>query len=148
VQKFADDAPLLVEGQRLFEQVRRTELSFSQRLREYSKIAPSLLKISAKVDPSWMVRWIENPHKFRPRTRMPNFDLKEDDALGSLRTFGPSPGEGDKWTQGASCSRRLARGDAERRCKRPKKLVETIGCKGCAWFCDGEFTIHSANPRT
>ena len=73
VQKFADDAPLLVEGQRLFEQVGCTGCHLVKGYENIPKIAPSLLKISAKVDPSWMVRWIENPHKFRPRTRMPNF---------------------------------------------------------------------------
>ena len=27
----------------------------------------------AKADHAWLVRWITNPHEFRPRTRMPNF---------------------------------------------------------------------------
>ena len=61
VQKFADDAPLLVEGQRLFEQVGCTGCHLVKGYENIPKIAPSLMKISAKVDPSWMVRWIENP---------------------------------------------------------------------------------------
>ena len=36
-------------------------------------IGPSLRRIGAKVDHAWLVRWITNPHEFRPRTRMPNF---------------------------------------------------------------------------
>jgi mono/diheme cytochrome c family protein len=38
-----------------------------------STIGPSLRRIGAKVDHGWLVRWITNPHEFRPRTRMPNF---------------------------------------------------------------------------
>ena len=38
-----------------------------------SIVGPSLRRISAKVDHGWLVRWITNPHEFRPRTRMPNF---------------------------------------------------------------------------
>ena len=71
------------------------------------KIAPSLKKISAKVDPGWMVRWIENPHKFRPRTRMPNFELKQDDAVAvAAYIWSQSKEEGDKWTAGTSGCRR------------------------------------------
>src|SRR5918996_4237854 len=80
VQKF-DAVPLLAQGQILFEQVGCTGCHLVQGYENIPKIGPSLRKISAKVDPSWMVRWIENPHKFRPRTRMPNFDLKQDDAV-------------------------------------------------------------------
>ena len=33
-----------------------------------------ILKLArAKLDPSWTVRWITDPHIFRPHTRMPNF---------------------------------------------------------------------------
>ncbi|HZP42276.1 MAG TPA: c-type cytochrome, partial [Candidatus Binatia bacterium] len=38
-----------------------------------SAIGPSLRRIGAKLDHAWLVRWIRNPHKIRPRTRMPNF---------------------------------------------------------------------------
>jgi predicted nucleic acid-binding Zn-ribbon protein/cytochrome c2 len=80
VQKF-EDAPLLTQGQILFEQVGCTGCHLVKGYENIPKIGPSLRKISAKVDPSWMVRWIENPHKFRPRTRMPNFELREEEAI-------------------------------------------------------------------
>jgi mono/diheme cytochrome c family protein len=38
-----------------------------------SVVGPSLRRIGAKVDHGWLVRWITNPHEYRPRTRMPNF---------------------------------------------------------------------------
>jgi hypothetical protein len=43
-------------------------------------IGPSLRRIGAKVDPGWLVRWVHNPHEFRPRTRMPNFMFSDQQA--------------------------------------------------------------------
>jgi mono/diheme cytochrome c family protein len=140
VQKFAEDAPLLAEGQRLFEQIGCTGCHLAKGYENIPKIAPSLRKISAKVDPSWMVRWIENPHKFRPRTRMPNFDLKQDDAVAiAAYIWSSAKDEGGKWLQERPLPAGLREGDANQ-AARGKKLVETIGCKGCHGFADGEFS--------
>jgi len=140
VQKFADEAPLLAEGQRLFEQVGCTGCHLVKGYENIPKIAPSLRKISAKVDPGWMVRWIENPHKFRPRTRMPNFELRPDDATAiAAYIWSQSKEESDKWTQDHPAPAGLREGDATD-IEKGKKLVETIGCKGCHGFADGEFT--------
>jgi cytochrome c2 len=87
-----------------------------------------------------MVRWIENPHKFRPRTRMPNFDLKPDDAMAvAAYIWSQSKEEGDKWTQEHPAPAGFREGDPNDIAK-GKKLVETIGCKGCHGFADGEFS--------
>ena len=140
VQKFAEDAPLLSEGQRLFEQVGCTGCHLVKGYETIPKIAPSLVKISAKVDPSWMVRWIENPHKFRPRTRMPNFELKQDEALAiASYIWSQSKEEGDKWTKEHPMPATVREGDASA-AARGKQLVETIGCKGCHGFAEGEFS--------
>jgi mono/diheme cytochrome c family protein len=140
VQKFADTAPLLAEGQRLFEQIGCTGCHLVKGYENIPKIAPSLRKISAKVDPGWMVRWIENPHKFRPRTRMPNFDLKQDDAIAiAAYIWSQSKEEGDKWTQEHPMPAAFREGDPNDVAK-GKKLVETIGCKGCHGFAEGEFS--------
>jgi len=140
VQKFAEDAPLLAEGQRLFEQVGCTGCHLVKGYENIPKIAPSLRKISAKVDPGWMVRWIENPHKFRPRTRMPNFDLKQDDALAiAAYIWSQSKEEADKWTQEHPLPGGFREGDPNDIAK-GKKLVETVGCKGCHGFAEGEFS--------
>jgi mono/diheme cytochrome c family protein/predicted nucleic acid-binding Zn-ribbon protein len=134
VQKFAEDAPLLAEGQRIFEQIGCTGCHLVRGYENIPKIAPSLLKISAKVDPSWMVRWIQNPHEFRPRTRMPNFEVKPDDALAiAAYVWSQSKEAGDQWTKEHPLPAN-ARGDAAK----GKQLVETIGCKGCHGFADGE----------
>jgi mono/diheme cytochrome c family protein/predicted nucleic acid-binding Zn-ribbon protein len=140
VQKFAEDAPLLSEGQRLFEQIGCTGCHLVRGYENIPKVAPSLMKISAKVDPGWMVRWIENPHKFRPRTRMPNFDLKQDEALAiASYLWSQSKEEGDKWTKEHPMPANVREGDTSA-AARGKQLVETIGCKGCHGFADGEFS--------
>jgi mono/diheme cytochrome c family protein len=140
VQKFAEDAPLLAEGQRLFEQIGCTGCHLVKGYENIPKIAPSLLKISSKVEPSWMVRWIENPHKFRSRTRMPNFELKQDDAI-AIASFlwSKSREEGDKWTKEYPIPAGFREGD-QNQVDKGKKLVETIGCKGCHGFAEGEFS--------
>ena len=140
VQKFAEDAPLLAEGQRLFEQIGCTGCHLVQGYENIPKVAPSLIKISAKADPSWMVRWIENPHKLRPRTRMPNFELKTDDAMAiAAYIWSQSKEESDKWAQTNLLPASFRNGDANAAAK-GKQLVETIGCKGCHGFAEGEFS--------
>jgi len=139
VQKF-QDAPLLTQGQILFEQIGCTGCHLVKGYENIPKIAPSLRKISAKVNPSWMVRWIENPHKFRPRTRMPNFDLRQEDAVAiAAYLWSQSKEEGDQWTQQHPPPTGLRESDPNEAAK-GKKLVETIGCKGCHGFAEGEFS--------
>ena len=140
VQKFETEAPLLAQGQRFFEQIGCTGCHLVKGYENLPKIAPSLRKISAKVDPSWMVRWIENPHKFRPRTRMPNFDLKQDDAVAiAAFLWSLAKEDGDKWTQEHPLPAGFREGDAGQIAK-GKKLVESIGCKGCHGLAEGEFS--------
>jgi mono/diheme cytochrome c family protein len=135
-----EDAPVVAQGQRIFEQVGCTGCHLVKGYENIPKIAPSLAKISAKVDPSWMVRWIENPHKLRPRTRMPNFDFKEDDAVAiSAFLWSLSKEEGDKWLQEHPLPNQVRQGDANA-IAQGKKLVDSIGCKGCHGFAEGEFS--------
>jgi mono/diheme cytochrome c family protein len=139
VQKF-QEVPLLTQGQVLFEQVGCTGCHLVKGYENIPKIGPSLTKISAKVDPSWMVRWIENPHKFRPRARMPNFDLKEDDATAiAAYLWSLSKEDADKWTQEHPLPAGFREGDANQIAK-GKQLTESVGCKGCHGFAEGEFT--------
>ncbi|TAJ75477.1 c-type cytochrome, partial [bacterium] len=137
VQKL-EDAPLLAQGQRLFEQVGCTGCHLVKGYEDIPKIGPSLKRVSAKVDPSWMIRWIQNPHNYRPNTRMPNFSLKEDEAVAiGAFLWSAAKEEGEKWLQGHPMPAGLREGDKELAAK-GKSLVESIGCKGCHGFADGE----------
>jgi len=125
------------EGQRLFEQIGCTGCHLVKGYEDIPKIGPSLRRMSAKLDPSWAVRWVENPHKFRPRTRMPNFDFKQNDAIAiTAFLWSLSKQEGDKWLQ----EHPEPTGVGGNLAAQGKTLVESIGCKGCHGFAEGEFS--------
>ena len=44
---------------------------------ERKKVAPSLKEVRVKLRKEWLPVWLENPHAFRPGTRMPAFRLEE-----------------------------------------------------------------------
>ncbi len=60
------------------------EGSFGPDLTDERQVGPSLRGIASKVSKDWTLKWIKNPHAFRPDTRMPKFygltnnDAKED----------------------------------------------------------------------
>jgi len=139
VQKF-QDAPLLAQGQRIFEQIGCTGCHLVKGYENIPKIGPSLKRASAKLDPSWMARWIQNPQGFRPRSRMPNFSFKEDEAIAiTAFLWSISNEEGEKWLQEHPAPNGFRPGDSNLAAK-GKQLVESIGCKGCHGFADGEFS--------
>jgi cbb3-type cytochrome oxidase cytochrome c subunit len=49
------------------------EGSFGPDLTDARQVGPNLQHLGAKVSREWAVRWIRNPHAFRPDTRMPRF---------------------------------------------------------------------------
>lgn len=135
-----EDAPLWAQGQRIFEQIGCTGCHLVQGYEDIPKVGPSLRRVSAKVEPSWMVRWIQNPHNYRPRTRMPNFGFKEDEAIAiAAYLWSVSKEEGEKWLATHPLPGGYREGDKDLIAK-GKNLVASIGCKGCHGFADGEFT--------
>src|SRR5437870_5303116 len=119
------DAALLAQGQRLFEQIGCTGCHLVKGYENIPKIGPSLMRISAKVDSSWMVGWIENPHRFRPRTRMPSLRLSDQEALAItayLSTLGSKPEPIAKIDGRLQDPKNIARGES---------LVRKYGCFGC-----------------
>ena len=62
-----------VDGERMFQQMGCAGCHLVAGYEDMPKIGPYLKLASAKLDPSWTVRWITDPHVFRPHTRMPNF---------------------------------------------------------------------------
>ena len=135
-----EDAPILARGERLFEQIGCTGCHLSEGYGEIPKIGPSLSRVSAKVDPSWMVRWIQNPHEFRSRTRMPNFSLSEEQALAiAAYLWNASREEGGKWLSNHPLPQGYRNGNPEL-IQTGKALVESVGCKGCHGLAEGEYS--------
>jgi mono/diheme cytochrome c family protein len=135
-----EDAPLLAKGQRLFEQIGCTGCHLVEGYEDIPKIGPSLRRVRAKVDPSWMVKWVQDPHKYRPRTRMPNFSLENDQAVAiASYLWSVSMKEGEEWL-GRHPLPVGYRDQDPQLVGRGKALVESVGCRGCHGFAEGEFS--------
>src|SRR5207237_301068 len=92
-----------------------------------SAISLSLRRIAAKLDPGWMVRWITNPHAFRPRTRMPNFMFDEDQAVAiAAFLLSDTKQPSEEW-RAAHAAPAVDGGQASR----GKELVGSLGCRAC-----------------
>src|SRR5206468_2539635 len=92
-----------------------------------SAIGPSLRRIAAKLDQGWMVRWITNPHAFRPRTRMPNFMFDEDQAVAiAAFLLSDTKQPSEEW-RAAHAAPAVDGGQASR----GKELVGSLGCRAC-----------------
>jgi len=126
-------APHWVEGERMFEQMGCHGCHLVAGYEDMPKIGPYLKLASAKLDPSWAVRWVNNPHAFRPHTRMPNFMFDRGQATAiAAYLFDSSKADSAKWLNDHPEPATL-----QQDVKNPamleegKGLFESIGCKGC-----------------
>ncbi len=93
------------------------------------KVAPDLSKIRNKVDPSWLVRWIQNPKQYLPHTKMPLFkngpgltDLLTDDEATSIAAYLLKNSKEDPEQRGT-----YKGGSGEK----GRALAKSLGCLGC-----------------
>ncbi len=122
-----------VEGQRLFEQMGCHGCHLVAGYEDMPKIGPYLKLASAKLDPSWTVRWINDPHIFRPHTRMPNFMFSRDEAIAvAAYIFDSSSKESKDWLAAHPEPATLT-ADVKNPgfIEEGKGLFESVGCKGC-----------------
>ncbi len=122
-----------VNGERLFEQMDCAGCHLLKGYEDMPKIGSYLKLVSAKLDPSWTVRWITNPHLFRPHTRMPNFMFTRDEATKlAAYVLASSNKQSADWLKAHPEPASL-----EQDIKNPgmieegKGLFESVGCKGC-----------------
>src|SRR5690242_2951475 len=73
----ANDLQLAITNIDLQTDQLNTRVKFLQMDRK--KVGPDLKEVRAKLRPEWLPVWLENPHAFRPTTRMPRFRLDEDE---------------------------------------------------------------------
>src|SRR5208282_4725318 len=87
-----------VDGERLFQQMGCHGCHLVAGYEVMPKIGPYLKLASAKLDPSWAVRWVTNPHIFRPHTRMPNFMFSREQATAIVAfLFDSSKADSKTW---------------------------------------------------
>jgi mono/diheme cytochrome c family protein len=131
-------APVVATGQRLFEELGCHGCHLVEGYEDLPKVGPYLRLISAKVDPSWLVRWITNPHAYRPKTRMPNFLFKPEDATAAAAyLLDSSTADSAQWLKGRPAPTGIDPTNAAL-VAQGRELVDTLGCRGCHGFADGE----------
>ncbi|MCY4485929.1 MAG: c-type cytochrome [Deltaproteobacteria bacterium] len=135
-----EGAEVVARGQQIFEQVGCTGCHLVEGYADIPKVGPSLRKVQAKLDPGWMVDWIENPREFRPYTRMPHFYFKEDEALAAAAYLWSVSGkESDAWLKDNAAPEGYQPGDAAM-VEKGRELARSVGCLGCHGFAEDEFT--------
>jgi mono/diheme cytochrome c family protein len=130
-----EGAPVVARGEKLFVELGCHGCHLAEGYEDLSKedgvtaIGPSLRRIGAKDDHAWMVRWITNPHEFRPRTRMPNFMFSPEQAEKiTAYLLATTKAPSAEWLDGhpdpgiASTPELATQG---------RKLMDTLGCRAC-----------------
>ena len=120
---------LLVANSGIDTEIEQLNLRIRNLLMERKKVAPSLKEVRVKLRKEWLPVWLEDPHNFRPETRMPRFRL-DPDQVRALSAFIWQAGvEGTLSSQSP--------GNAER----GKELFGTRGCMACHAIGEGGETV-------
>jgi mono/diheme cytochrome c family protein len=120
--EWIDLAPTLTKGLAMFENLGCHGCHPAEGFRESAKVGPELTRIANKVEPAWLVQWIQNPPSYLRHTRMPNFGLSKEQATAIaaylLTKSEPDPPVPGRYNPGASP-------------ERGKQVFERVGCLGC-----------------
>jgi mono/diheme cytochrome c family protein len=136
--EYLDGADAIASGEKLFEELGCHGCHLAEGYEDLGRVAPYLRRIRAKVDPSWLIRWVKNPHEYRPHTRMPNFMFDEKQATAvAAYLWSTTKDESDEWL----ASRPLPEGidpANEALVAAGKELADSIGCRGCHGFGEND----------
>jgi mono/diheme cytochrome c family protein len=125
-------------AQVLFEELGCHGCHLTEGYEELPKVGPSLKRIAAKADPSWLVRWVKNPHEFRPKTRMPNFLLTEAQATDvAAFLLDSTKKDSQDWLDAHPAPAGVDPANAQL-VTQGKELVDSLGCRGCHGIAPGE----------
>jgi len=135
---------VVTRGEELFRDMGCHGCHLVQGFAHLQKAGPSLKRIGAKTTPEWMVDWIEQPHEFRPRTRMPHFFLSRDEAVSiAAYVLAGSVGDSRSWLDEHPAPSNVdPRSSAS--VDKGRKLTETLGCLGCHGFEAEQFASQVA----
>ncbi len=133
-----DQAERIATGERLFEQVGCLGCHLVEGYGTLPKIGPYLRRVSAKVDADWLVNWVEQPHRFRPRTKMPNFYFSKAEAEAVAGyILSASQDESDAWLESHATPSGIDASNASLVAK-GAELANSLGCRGCHGLAPGE----------
>jgi mono/diheme cytochrome c family protein len=113
-------ATTIAHGQRLFETMGCHGCHLVQGFESLPKVAPDLRKVASKVDPSWLVEWIQEPKSYWAHTKMPTFHFTREESQAAAAYLVNA----SRFSQGSTYP---GNGDVAA----GQKLVQEIGCLGC-----------------
>lgn len=136
--KFLPGAEQIALGETLFEELGCIGCHLVQGYEDLPKVAPNLRRIGAKAEPAWLVRWVTNPHEFRPKTRMPNFlfDAEQGTKIAAY-LLSSTKSDSEDWLKERPLPAGVNPADKEL-VARGQELVNSVGCRGCHGFAPGE----------
>ena len=134
-------------GERLFQELGCHGCHLAYGYEHLPKAAPSLKRVAAKDSPEWLVDWVADPTAFRPRTRMPDFQLERDEAEAIVAyLLTDSLEESVAWLDAADSPVGVDPGNAELVAE-GRTLTRSLGCLGCHGFAADEFASHVADGK-
>ena len=143
-----EHASSIAAGQQLFEQLGCHGCHLVEGFEDLGKVGPYLRRIGAKADPSWLTRWVTNPHEFRPHTKMPNFMFTPEQGTAiAAYLLNASAKEGTEWLGAHPQPPGVNSGDAAL-VARGKQITQEIGCRGCHAFAPTSRSRFSDTTRT
>ena len=102
------------------------ELTGSPRLKEGNNYGPALNRVGDKVGPDELFDWLKDPKRFRPKSRMPNMRLTDQEAMdivAYLMTMKKEAPSDDPVELGDLSSKdKIEEG---------RRVIRTYGCFGC-----------------
>ncbi|MFQ5881878.1 MAG: c-type cytochrome [Candidatus Methylomirabilales bacterium] len=115
-------APTLTKGLAMFEILGCHGCHPAEGFKDLPKVGPELIRIANKVEPAWLIQWIENPQSYLRHTRMPNFGFSKEHATAIaaylLDKSEPDPPGPGQFNPQASP-------------EKGKEIFERVGCLGC-----------------
>lgn len=131
-------ASTIERGQLLFEELGCPNCHLVDGYEDLPRVGPYLRRISAKVDPAWLVRWVTNPHQYRPKTRMPNFLFNQEEAVAvAAYLLESSKAESDQWLEGRPAPTGIDSSNPTL-VAHGKELIDSLGCRACHGIAPGE----------
>ncbi len=128
----------IARGQELFEELGCPNCHLVDGYEDVPRVGPYLRLIAAKVEPAWLVRWVTNPHAFRPKTRMPNFMFNQDEAIAvAAYLLDSSKADSAKWFETRPAPSGIDPANPAL-VAQGKELVDSLGCRGCHGIAEGE----------
>jgi cytochrome c len=113
----ANDLKVRISG--LDAKMEQVDIRSSDLVREVKKVGPSLKEVRVKMHKEWIPVWLEDPHKWRPGTKMPTFRLDQDETKAIAAFIWQSGVTGTLASQ--------PKGDPVK----GKESFETRGCMAC-----------------